>query len=204
MPCTISEVARRVGCSDAAIHIARRNGRLPESIFGKNDKGVTCMTDLEEATAVVASIIGARAAGNMTGNGGKAKRSRARVAAVAPDDPDPDDDQAPDDDGRGERAAGIMDKYQDARATREYYTAQKAELEYKQRAGQLVDKTELATALFQVGRTFRDSLQQLRPRLAALLASERDEHRIDQILQGEFDAMLSEAADALQRLSTRG
>jgi hypothetical protein len=194
MTSTIMEVARAVGCSDAAIHRARHQGRLPEHIFTVNEQGKTCMIDLEDAAKVVASIIGVRSAGNMNGKG-KGK---------TPPPPPPrtqDDDDAED---RALRAAGIVDKYQDARATREFYTAQKAELEYKQRAGQLVDKTELATALFGVGRTFRDSLQQLRPRLAALLASERDEHRIDQILQAEFNAMLEEAADALQRLAAGG
>ena len=195
MPCTITEVARRVGCSDAAIFRARSQGRLPEHIFGKNKHGHLCVNDLEEAATVVASIIGVRSSANMSGKV-KGKKPRGRPAP-----PDDDDDQ---DDERTLSAAGIVNKYQDARASREFYTAQKAELEYKQRAGQLVDKTELATALFQVGRSLRDNLQQLRPRLAALLASERDEHRIDQILQGEFDAMLAEAADALQRLSTGG
>jgi len=195
MTSTIMEVARAVGCSDAAIHRARHQGRLPEHIFTVNEQGKTCMIDLEEATKVVASIIGVRSSANMNGKG-KDKEPPRR-----PPRREPDDDA---DDERALRAAGIVDKYQDARATREFYTAQKAELEYKQKAGQLVDKTELSTALFGVGRTFRDSLQQLRPRLAALLASERDEHRIDQIMQGEFDAMLEEVADALQRLAAGG
>jgi len=198
MTSTIMDVARAVGCSDVAIHRARRQGRLPEHIFTVNEQGKTCMIDLEAATAVVASIIGVRSSANMNGKGKEPDKPR----RPAPPPRTQDDDDA--DDERALRAAGIVDKYQDARATREFYTAQKAELEYKQRAGQLVDKTELATALFGVGRTFRDSLQQLRPRLAALLASERDEHRIDQIMQGEFDAMLEEVADALQRLAAGG
>jgi len=199
MTSTIMEVARAVGCSDVAIHRARQRGRLPEHIFTVNEQGKTCMIDLEEATKVVASIIGVRSSANMNGKGKEPDKPRRPPPRTQADD-DADDDR----EERALRAAGIVDKYQDARATREFYTAQKAELEYKQRAGQLVDKTELSTALFGVGRTFRDSLQQLRPRLAALLASERDEHRIDQIMQGEFDAMLEEVADALQRLAAGG
>ncbi|AXM97800.1 hypothetical protein DVB73_19430 [Pseudomonas plecoglossicida] len=60
MQCTISEIARRVGVSKAAIIKARDQGRLPESLFTLNERGITCIADDELAERVLRRTIGLR------------------------------------------------------------------------------------------------------------------------------------------------
>ena len=60
MQCTISEIARRVGLSKAAIIQARKQGRLPESLFTLNERGITCIADADLAERVLRGAIGQR------------------------------------------------------------------------------------------------------------------------------------------------
>lgn len=60
MRCTISEIARRVGISKAAIIQARNQGRLPESLFTLNERGSTCIADAELAEQILRVGIGLR------------------------------------------------------------------------------------------------------------------------------------------------
>jgi hypothetical protein len=60
MQCTISEIARRVGVSKAAIIQARKQGRIPESIFTLNERGITCIADAQLAEQMLQGIVGLR------------------------------------------------------------------------------------------------------------------------------------------------
>jgi hypothetical protein len=60
MRCTISEIARRVGISKAAIIQARNQGRVPESLFTLNEHGITCIADAELAQKILQGTIGLR------------------------------------------------------------------------------------------------------------------------------------------------
>ena len=60
MQCTISEIARRVGISKAAIIKARNEGRLPESLFTLNERGITCIANADQADRVLRRTIGQR------------------------------------------------------------------------------------------------------------------------------------------------
>lgn len=60
MRCTISEIARRVGVSKSAIIKARNEGRLPESLFTLNERGITCIADAQLAEQMLQGIIGLR------------------------------------------------------------------------------------------------------------------------------------------------
>ncbi|MNF05060.1 hypothetical protein D3C80_2047040 [compost metagenome] len=60
MRCTINEIARRVGVSKAAIIRARDDGRLPESLFTLNERGITCIADADLAERVLRRTIGQR------------------------------------------------------------------------------------------------------------------------------------------------
>ncbi|MDR6927824.1 hypothetical protein J2Y56_003879 [Pseudomonas sp. BE134] len=60
MQCTITEIARRVGISKAAIIQARNQGRIPESLFGVTESGRTCIADAELAEKVLRRTIGLR------------------------------------------------------------------------------------------------------------------------------------------------
>ncbi|MNN29132.1 hypothetical protein D3C81_1427220 [compost metagenome] len=60
MQCTITEIARRIGISKAAIIQARNQGRLPESLFTFNERGRTCIADAELAEPILRAGIGLR------------------------------------------------------------------------------------------------------------------------------------------------
>lgn len=60
MQCTISEIARRVGISKAAIIQARKQGRLSESLFTVNERGITCIADADLTERVLRRTIGQR------------------------------------------------------------------------------------------------------------------------------------------------
>jgi methyl coenzyme M reductase subunit C-like uncharacterized protein (methanogenesis marker protein 7) len=60
MQCTITEIARRVGISKAAIILARKQGRLPESLFTLNERGIVCIADADLAVRVLRVGIGLR------------------------------------------------------------------------------------------------------------------------------------------------
>lgn len=60
MRCTISELARRLGVSKAAIIQARNQGRIPESMFTLNERGITCIADSEQAEQILKGTIGFR------------------------------------------------------------------------------------------------------------------------------------------------
>lgn len=60
MRCTISEIARRVGVSKAAILQAHKQGRIPESLFTLNEGGIICIEDADLAERVLQGIIGQR------------------------------------------------------------------------------------------------------------------------------------------------
>jgi hypothetical protein len=65
MQCTITEIARRVGISKAAIIKARNEGRLPQSLFTLNERGITCIADAELAERVLRRTIGQRISSTM-------------------------------------------------------------------------------------------------------------------------------------------
>jgi hypothetical protein len=60
MRCTITEIARRIGISKAAIIQARNQGRIPESLFGVTESGRICIADAELAEQVLRRTIGLR------------------------------------------------------------------------------------------------------------------------------------------------
>jgi len=60
MQCTISEIARRIGVSKAAIIQARNQHRLPESLFTLNEHGITCIADADLAEQILQGTIGLR------------------------------------------------------------------------------------------------------------------------------------------------
>lgn len=60
MRCSISEIARRVGISKAAVIQARNQGRLPESLFTLNENGITCIADSALAERMLRGVIGFR------------------------------------------------------------------------------------------------------------------------------------------------
>ncbi len=83
-----------------------------------------------------------------------------------------------------------------ARTVHEHYRARLAKLEYEERVGELVSKTEIQTAAFNLYRQFRDHLLSIPDRIGPMLAAETDGNTIYQILAGEIRNALNDFADS--------
>lgn len=85
---------------------------------------------------------------------------------------------------RDGKLAGL--RYQDVKVEHEFYKAKIQELEFKKKAGELVDASEVRKRAFNLGRVLRDSLITIPDRISAELAATSDVHEIRTILINEL------------------
>ena len=144
----ITEYARHRGVEDAAVHFAVRAGRIRRNADGMID-------------ADVADRDWAANTQDMSAQEPPAQKSGPARGYYQPS---------------GERALepvpGIT--YSDARALKEVYVAQKHKLSIKERAGELVLRSEVEQEASNQFRLIRDACFNLPPRLSAQLAAESD------------------------------
>jgi hypothetical protein len=95
----------------------------------------------------------------------------------------------------GGESSGHKPSYAEARAERERYAALLARLEYEERAGGLVRSDQVEEARFREFRDFRDRMQNIPDRVAAIIAVKTDPAEIHQILSAEIRAALNDFAD---------
>lgn len=79
-----------------------------------------------------------------------------------------------------------------ARAVRENVNARIAELDLRERMGQLVDVAQVKADAFDVGRKARDAFQGIGSRLGPTLAGLEDSRACEVLLQNEVDGILLE------------
>ena len=85
-----------------------------------------------------------------------------------------------------------------ARAAREAYNAKLAELNFRQRAGQLVDASTVRNRAFEKWRAVRDAILGLSDKIGAELAAETDVVKIQNLLKLELTRILTELAPEQQ------
>ena len=81
------------------------------------------------------------------------------------------------------------------RSVREAYQAKLAQLDYEERAGQLLKKAEVERETFDVARQVRDRFLSLPQELAGTLVSMEDEREIKKFLRAKIRDTLMEVAD---------
>lgn len=87
--------------------------------------------------------------------------------------------------------AGRVDAiFRQAQAQERAYHAKLAELEWKKAIGELVPAADVTSELARVFATFREAMQQIPGRVAAVLAAESDQARIHEVLDGEIRGAL--------------
>jgi len=91
--------------------------------------------------------------------------------------------------------------FQRARAKKEHFLAKKAELEFEREQGTVCEIERVRLGGMDAGAHIRTSLENLRPHLSQLLASESDPVVIDSILADSFEQILNDMADNLQKLA---
>lgn len=83
-------------------------------------------------------------------------------------------------------------QYMRARAARAVIAAREAELQYKERAGKLVEADAVERAAFERAREVRDQLLAIPVKIAPALALEEDEHVIASMLRKEVAQVLKQ------------
>lgn len=101
--------------------------------------------------------------------------------------------------GTTEGGEGNVVKFQEAKARKEHFQAQQAELDYLKSAGQLVDVEAVEKGAFNSARVLRESLQLIPDRLSQVLAAQTDPARIHEILSEEIEKALNDFAAAIDR-----
>lgn len=103
--------------------------------------------------------------------------------------------------GRGKGGAGNADAgpdpthgYRAARAVRESFEARLREMEYRQKSGELVSRTEVREAAFKVSRRARDMLLAVASRLGPVLAGTSDPRECIRLIRTETDRVAAEMA----------
>jgi hypothetical protein len=95
---------------------------------------------------------------------------------------------------RGKQRAPASESFAMARAAREAYNAKLAELNFRQRAGQLVDAATVRRRAFENARVVRDALLLLPDSIGAELAAETDPIKVQNKLRLEITRVLEELA----------
>ncbi len=93
--------------------------------------------------------------------------------------------------------AGDRDSYFATKERRERAEADLAELELRERRGELVKKADVEREIFGVQRALRDRLSGIPDRIAPMLAAESDVTRCHAIVAAELRAALGEVAAGL-------
>ena len=102
--------------------------------------------------------------------------------------------------GSDDAAPGIdaNQDYKTARAWVERYKAANQKLQFEIKSGEYVKKASIVADNFKAARIFRDALLNIGPRIAPILATEKDEYKILEILKTESTAILKEMVKALE------
>lgn len=157
-----AELARVLGRTEMAVHIAVQNGRITPRDDGMFDL-VTAIREFQDNTQHE------KGHNNRTGSeepfhGGDGSPSGPASPTVA----------------------ARSTTYATARASKETYEAQLKRLRYEERAGSLTPTADVEQARFTEFRTLREACFNIPSRIAALLAGESDVARCQQLLEDEL------------------
>lgn len=179
---SFSAYAAHIGKTPAYVSKLKRHGRL---VMVLNDKGKK-VVDFDLSDRLVRNT----ADMSRAGNGANAKSSVAPDAAPS----------APVEPVGVERNDAT---FRQAHIKEKVFTAEKAELEYKKLAGELVERKRVQDAAFSIGRMMRDSVLSVTIRLAPELADISDaweiEQRIAEALRRVLDDVSKLAEADLER-----
>lgn len=141
-----------------------------------------------------AESLAAYRAGRDPSKQGVADRHAAARAASEPP-------QHPDDAGsQNEPGTGSYYNFQDSKAKREYYAAEREQDAFRKEAGQLMDRGAVIAAFAQAGTTLRARLETWQTTLPPQLAG-RDEAAIRAVLADQVERMLLDLVDTFGRMA---
>ena len=177
---TITEYTRHRGCQLQAVQYAVKAGRIQRDADGKIDSD-QADADWERNTSHSHARYGPKPPRKQEG---PTQSHSAKVKAA----------DAAADLGSGERLATGPD-YSKARAAKEIYEARLKKLDYEERLGNLVPRSEVELAAFNRFRILRDACFNIPNRIAAQIAAESDPATVFQILEDEVRLVFDNFAD---------
>lgn len=98
---------------------------------------------------------------------------------------------------RQQNQAAAIPSFAQSRAVREAFAAKLTKLEFDQRSGKLVDKSELKMRLAKLHMAVRDNLRTIPDRVAPIVAAETDQAKIHAMLLKEIGQALEGLSDAI-------
>lgn len=182
--CTLPEFAQRIGKTRTYAYELRKAGRL---VMAPDGKRVLIAESLARYDATkdpskqgVADYHASQ----------RPATSPAATPATTPVDPQDDNP---------ERYSEY--NFQDAKAKREYWAAEREHAQFQKEAGQLMEHTEVVAAFAQAGTDLRQKLERWHSILPPQLAG-RDEATIRSALQEQTERILSDVSDHFARAAT--
>lgn len=182
---SVPAFAEHIGCKRHYGYELKKDGRLVMAPDGKN--------------VLVAESIARIAATRDPAKQGVAERHAQDRGAHANTghDTTPDDQADP-----TEAPTGNGYNFQDSKAKREHYAAEREHTTFLKEAGQLMDRTEVAATFARAGTTLRSKLESWQATLPPQLAG-RDEAAIRIVLADQVERILHDLVDTFGRMAVQ-
>ena len=181
---TQKDYAKHRGVTQASVSKAIKAGRLSLSLI---PHGKRFLIDFETADVEWAANSG-------VSENPAFGQSPLSPETIEPPQPIVDDDQ--------ESASEEPLNYAQARAKTEHFKAKTAEIDYRKRAGELVERSEIASVAFEVATTARNKSFARAPRLAQVALEAKDEKEAIAAVKQELRGIFEELADACERMGS--
>jgi len=178
---TLSELARRLGQQKSYIHKLKTRGVLPFDELGLIDEDVARQS-IEQ-------------------NKDPGKEYMAEVNQRQREGSGNSESAPPADDADKMRAPSNNLSYMRAKTMREAFNAKIAELEYKERKGELRDAQTVRKSITDAAVIIRSAIERIPDKLASRVAAESDVDRCHQLLTEECDQLLSELTALCDRMA---
>jgi hypothetical protein len=150
---SIREYARRNGCSDTNIRKIIAQGRIVNGYVEQDGKRW-----IDPVIADEEWLLNKRSTVMERGDGARLAGAKGRTT-MAPINPEPD--PIPVIESPAANARAQEENYKKARTAKAVFEAKNAELDYKERLGELVSKKSVYNALYGFGQQIRDAVQSI-------------------------------------------
>jgi hypothetical protein len=166
---SIREYARRRGCSDTAVHKAIRSGKIVDGVQRDQDGRPWIVPEIADTEWKASREIGtSKSAAIDQKIGATTTKTTAPVTKPTTEQSNPD--------------GGLVQQMIKAKVVRATADAQTAQLNYKKKAGILVEKDKVYAALFSAGREIRSAMMNIPDRYIDEIVAAQDRNKAHTIL----------------------
>lgn len=164
---SIRQYAKNRGCTDTAVHKAIRSGKIIEGVQRDEDGRPWIIPEIADMEWKASREIGTSKSAAIDKKIG-ATTTKSAGAVTKPELPNPD--------------GGLVQQMIKAKVVRATADAQTAQLNYKKKAGILVEKDKVYAALFSAGREIRSAMMNIPDRYIDEIVAAQDRNKAHTIL----------------------